>query len=153
MSTTPTLPPHSYTLEPADPINHGGLPVWDEARRIVTFEPGNMPPLDDEWAPAVLADGREVEVRRSDCGLGCRCGGEYRMVSKPIDAGQVGTVLDQLPTSVKDLIRAALADAISYRVDDGSDEPIDLALARAYETVLDAAGGEPNYPVVTVPED
>lgn len=78
-TTTDTFPPHSYTLTPADPARDGGLPPYDGARRLLTFTASTIPPLTDRWAPATLADGRTVEVRRADCGLGCRCAGEYRM--------------------------------------------------------------------------
>ena len=54
-----------------------------------------------------------------------------------------------------DLIRAALGDAIAYRVGESGDcdEPWDLAYAKAYEPLLAALGGEPGHHVVPDPED
>ena len=50
-----------------------------ESRRLVEFN-GPKPWLTDEYQKATLADGREVLVRRADCGAACCCAGEYRMV-------------------------------------------------------------------------
>jgi len=69
---------NQLTLEPygSDDL---GLPRLNgiDQRRVLTFT-GQAPALVDDWTPAVLDDGRTIEVRRGDCGAGCRCGGEYR---------------------------------------------------------------------------
>lgn len=72
--------------------------------------------------------------------------------------GYVQTLVEHVEApadNTNDLIRAALADAIAYRVGESGDcdEPLDVAYAKAYEAVLDAMGGEPTHPVVADPED
>lgn len=70
--------PNQLTLDPVG--EDGGLPRVSEkdTRRIVTFV--RRPTyLERHWTTHLLSDGRPVEVRRADCGLGCLCAGEYRM--------------------------------------------------------------------------
>lgn len=55
------------------------LPRFDATRVIVEYQGGHLPRLTDEWQPVTLADGRKAEVRRADCGAGCRCAGEVRI--------------------------------------------------------------------------
>jgi hypothetical protein len=38
------------------------------------------PTLDDEWLTCATREGPIVQVRRADCGAGCRCAGEFRFV-------------------------------------------------------------------------
>ncbi len=77
---TRQLPSNAHTLyrHPAATVK---LPAWDATRDLVQYR-GPVPVLEDRWqaawARAVSGSWVPVLVRRTDCGGGCRCAGEYR---------------------------------------------------------------------------
>ena len=78
------LPEGSMTLLPFDRVDRAmamvAFPMWideNDGRFVVDFEPVD---LDDQWQPVITAGRLHLEVRRADCGAGCRCAGEFRFV-------------------------------------------------------------------------
>jgi hypothetical protein len=74
------------TLDPAPGVDPLDLPRntsrggGHDSRHVLVFaEPVE---LEMWWTSATLTDGRTVEVRRADCGLGCFCAGEFRWSAK-----------------------------------------------------------------------
>jgi hypothetical protein len=56
------------------------LPRWDGSRVLALYPEGvTAPELTDEWHAVTLATGQRAEIRRADCGAGCRCAGEIRV--------------------------------------------------------------------------
>ena len=73
---TRELPANALTLR-RHPDATVTLPMWDEERDLVQCKTEPWP-LTDSWQKVELENGTTVEIRRADCGLGCRCAGEYR---------------------------------------------------------------------------
>ncbi len=66
----------TYTLD-KHPHATRDLPPTGDGRHYVTPLSGQIV-LTDDWQEITLEDGTTVEVRSKDCGLDCRCAGEYR---------------------------------------------------------------------------
>lgn len=79
------LAPNQLTLNPYKEHRHDIFESLDD-RDVVTFAEEPPHPLPDEWMmlPAIAKDGRllMVRVRSADCGLRCRCAGEYDVVTQ-----------------------------------------------------------------------
>ena len=71
---------HELTLRAAEGEDFvSGIPRWDEDRYLLQFD-GTAPALEDEWFRCQTVGGVVVDIRRADCGAGCRCAGEFRVV-------------------------------------------------------------------------
>mgnify|MGYP001607149745 CR=1 FL=1 len=89
-------------------------PVGREARRLPRFtaDPGRVvvtyagqrPELGEDWARVTLADGRAAEVRRADCGAGCRCAGEVRLAK--VDGAALARVVAEVARIAADRLAA-----------------------------------------------
>jgi hypothetical protein len=84
------LPLGALTLRPADKVDRAmamvAFPMWEDEKDgrfvvLVTSPEGEVRTdveLDDHWRAYRTFEGLAVELRRADCGAGCRCAGEFR---------------------------------------------------------------------------
>lgn len=74
--------PGENTLYPVDQLTQLALTKFEgdpDGRALVRLEDRDAL-NEDEWTKTTdLITGRAVEVRRADCGLGCKCAGEVRL--------------------------------------------------------------------------
>lgn len=81
MSTT-KIEPGQNTLYPVDQLTKLALTAFEDdpsGRALVQLaDPAAI--YEDDWTEAEdLLTGRMVQVRRADCGLGCKCAGEVKL--------------------------------------------------------------------------
>ena len=71
------------TLDPADEATQAALTPFEndpEGRMLVRLDDPGVT-YSDEWAEATdLLTGLKVAVRRADCGAGCKCAAEVKLV-------------------------------------------------------------------------
>lgn len=80
---TTKLEPGQNTLAPADQFTKSSLVLFadDPSGRVVVKLEDQSTLLSDDWTETIdWVSGLPVEVRRADCGLGCRCAGEVRVI-------------------------------------------------------------------------
>lgn len=100
----PALNPGEYTLLPADALTADALIQWDERRVLVRLkDPGLI--HEDGWGRTVdLLSEHTVEVRRADCGAGCRCAAEVRLVPDALDAPDRAAAVEFTVLSAADVM-------------------------------------------------
>lgn len=86
-------PAKHLTLRPADDATARRLERYDDTRMLVEPTLNGLNPqtvLTDRWVTVVDAiTGLVVQVRRADCGAGCRCAGEVRLAhTQPKELGR-----------------------------------------------------------------
>ena len=69
-----------FAHEPLQPVPFPRFDDLDGRPRYRLDLPG-LDRLRDTWQTLTTADGHIVQVRRADCGLACRCAGEFRITS------------------------------------------------------------------------
>lgn len=88
------LPENAMTLRPATKVDRAmamvAFPMWEDEndgrfvispQEIIDGEAVLVSvDLDEEWVRVRTYEGLSLELRRADCGAGCRCAGEFRFV-------------------------------------------------------------------------
>lgn len=68
------------TLNWVDEATRDALTGWDEDRVLVRMDDADFV-MNDEWTETTdLLTGQAIAVRRADCGAGCRCAAEVKLV-------------------------------------------------------------------------
>lgn len=77
---------HTYTLNPVDDPTIVHLGSWEGGPPFgrVAVELDEPVTLTDEWQQVIDTDGRTLQVRRADCGAGCRCAGEVKLLGRSL---------------------------------------------------------------------
>ena len=72
---------NTFTLYPVNQRTHAAFPQHQggTSGRAVVSLPDSDTVLTEDWEPRRTTDGLDIEVRRVDCGGGCRCAGEIRL--------------------------------------------------------------------------
>jgi hypothetical protein len=79
--SAPDIAAGDRTLNPVDAATQEALTGWDGDRVLVRLETPEIT-YSEEWEEATdLLTGQAITVRRADCGAGCRCAAEVKLVT------------------------------------------------------------------------
>lgn len=113
------LPKNGYTLFPADDPTKTHLPEWPGGPPTgrVLVELTWPVTLTDDWQQVIDTAGRTLEVRSADCGAGCRCAGEVRLIGSPGRQYADRVTLDRdLTEDDEAVIKSLLADHVGDKI-------------------------------------